>query len=116
GAVNPATKRFSDLPAFVQENLDPVKHKRIAMYCTGGIRCEKFVPYMKQLGFEEVFQLEGGILKYLEDVPEAETLWQGECFVFDERVTVNHELRKGLVPDYSQRHRQASTNRDQEKQ
>src|SRR5206468_11419954 len=82
---------------------------RVAMYCTGGIRCEKFAPYLKHLGFEEVFQLEGGILKYLEDIPEDETLWQGECFVFDERVTVNHRLEKGIVPDYSQRHKPSST-------
>ena len=114
GAVNPATKKFSDLPAFVHENLDPVKHKRVAMYCTGGIRCEKFAPYLKQLGFEEVLQLEGGILKYLEDVPEDETLWQGECFVFDERVTVNHQLEKGMTPDYSQRHVPSPSNGSQD--
>lgn len=103
GAVNPATEKFSDLPAFVDENLDPSKHKRIAMYCTGGIRCEKFAPYMKQLGFEEVYQLEGGILKYLEQVPEEQTMWEGECFVFDERVTVDAKLQKGTSDDPSQR-------------
>ena len=107
GAVNPNIAKFSELPAFVAENLDPAKHKRVAMFCTGGIRCEKFAPYMKQLGFEEVYQLEGGILKYLEETPDAETLWEGECFVFDERTTVNENLVKGSGPDYSQRHANA---------
>ena len=103
GAVNPETEKFSELPRFVAENLDPDKHKRVAMFCTGGIRCEKFAPYMKQLGFEEVYQLEGGILKYLEEVDPASSLWEGECFVFDERVTVDHSLEKGNGPDHSQR-------------
>jgi UPF0176 protein len=103
GAINPRTTKFSDLPAFVAENLDPQKHKRVAMYCTGGIRCEKFAPYLKQIGFLEVYQLHGGILKYLEEVPVDQTLWQGECFVFDERVTVDKQLRKGTSPDHSQR-------------
>ncbi len=103
GAVNPNTEKFSDLPAFVAENLDPQKHRRVAMFCTGGIRCEKFAPYMKQLGFPEVFQLEGGILKYLEETPLEETLWEGECYVFDERVTVNASLQKGTITDFSQR-------------
>lgn len=104
GAINPNTEKFSDLPAFVAENLDPEKHQRVAMFCTGGIRCEKFAPYLKQLGFDEVFQLEGGILKYLEETPIEEMLWEGECFVFDERVTVDKHLQKGSGPDYSQRH------------
>lgn len=103
GALNPETEKFSDLPRFVAENLDPQKHKRVAMFCTGGIRCEKFAPYMKQLGFEEVFQLEGGILKYLEDTPIEETMWEGECYVFDERITVNANLEKGVITDFSQR-------------
>lgn len=103
GAINPNTEKFSDLPAFVAANLDPDKHKRVAMFCTGGIRCEKFAPYMKQLGFDEVFQLEGGILKYLEDMPVEEMLWEGECFVFDERVTVDATLQKGSAADHSQR-------------
>lgn len=103
GAINPNTEKFSDLPAFVAENLDPEKHKRVAMFCTGGIRCEKFAPYMKGLGFEEVFQLEGGILKYLEEVPNEEMLWEGECYVFDERVTVDANLQKGKITDFSQR-------------
>ena len=101
GAANPRTRKFSDLPNFVSENLDPTKHKKIAMFCTGGIRCEKFAPYMKQLGFDEVYQLDGGILGYLEVVRPEDSLWQGECFVFDGRVTVDHELKKGTEPDRS---------------
>ncbi len=104
GAVNPKIAKFSELPDFVNEKLDPEKHKRVAMFCTGGIRCEKFAPYMKQLGFDEVYQLEGGILKYLEETSVKETLWEGECFVFDERVTVDAGLRKGTGTDHSQRH------------
>lgn len=95
GAVNPNTNTFRELPQFVAENLDPAKHKKVAMFCTGGIRCEKSTAYLKEQGFEEVYHLEGGILKYLEDVPEEDTLWEGECFVFDNRVTVNHQLEKG---------------------
>lgn len=104
GAINPGTEKFSDLPKFVEENLDPEKHKRIAMFCTGGIRCEKFAPYMKSLGFDEVYQLEGGILKYIEETPVDQTLWEGECFVFDERRTLTSELKQGIGPDYSLRH------------
>lgn len=103
GAVNPNIKKFSELPGFVAENLDPDKHKRVAMFCTGGIRCEKFAPYMRQIGFDQVYQLEGGILKYLEETPASETLWEGECFVFDERITVDAALNKGIEPDRSQR-------------
>ncbi|MEP6705230.1 MAG: hypothetical protein ABJB34_10540, partial [Acidobacteriota bacterium] len=101
-AVNPGTEKFSDLPKFVEENLDPGVHRKIAMFCTGGIRCEKFAPYIKGLGFEEVFQLEGGILRYLEQVPKEESLFEGECFVFDDRRTVDENLNKGVGPDYSQ--------------
>lgn len=103
-AVNPETEKFSDLPAFVEERLDPGKHKKVAMFCTGGIRCEKFAPFMKGIGFSEVFQLRGGILKYLEEIPPDQQLWDGECFVFDERVTLNERLEKGKAPDLSQRH------------
>jgi len=103
GALNPGTTKFSELPEYVAQNLDPERHKRVAMFCTGGIRCEKFAPYLKQLGFEEVYQLEGGILKYLETVPANESLWQGECFVFDERISVDHSLAKGVIEDHSQR-------------
>lgn len=94
-ARNPSTESFREFPQYVKDNLDPAKNKKIAMFCTGGIRCEKSTAYLKEQGFEEVYHLEGGILKYLEDVPEQESLWQGECFVFDERVTVNHALEKG---------------------
>jgi UPF0176 protein len=100
-AVDPKTLKFSELPEFVEKTLDPTKHKRIAMYCTGGIRCEKFAPYLKAQGFESVFQLRGGILKYLETIPSEDSMWQGECFVFDDRVTVNPHLKKGIQPDHS---------------
>lgn len=88
-AINPNIGEFSKMPEFVKENFNPSKHKKIAMFCTGGIRCEKFAPFMRDLGFENIYQLEGGILKYLEEIPEKENLWQGECFVFDERISVN---------------------------
>ncbi|PHS68534.1 MAG: hypothetical protein COB23_09200 [Methylophaga sp.] len=94
-AINPVTDSFREFPDYVKQHFDPEKHKKIAMFCTGGIRCEKSTAYMKEQGFEEVYHLEGGILKYLEEVNEQDTLWQGECFVFDERVTVNHQLEKG---------------------
>ncbi|MDD5273174.1 MAG: rhodanese-related sulfurtransferase, partial [Methylovulum sp.] len=94
-AINPKTDSFRQFPEFVKTQLDPNTHKKVAMFCTGGIRCEKSTAYLKEQGFSEVYHLKGGILKYLEDVPEQDTLWQGECFVFDERVTVNHQLEKG---------------------
>lgn len=94
-AVNPKTKTFKEFPAFVATNLDPAKHKKVAMFCTGGIRCEKSTSYLKSQGFDEVYHLEGGILKYLEEVPETQSIWEGECFVFDERVAVDHQLKKG---------------------
>lgn len=96
GAINPETVSFRELPQFVAQNLDPAKHKKVAMFCTGGIRCEKSTAYLKQQGFSDVYHLKGGILKYLEDVPEEESLWRGECFVFDNRVSVNHRLEKGI--------------------
>lgn len=94
-AVNPDTETFREFPDYVSKELDPKKQKKVAMFCTGGIRCEKSTAYLKQQGFEEVFHLKGGILNYLEQVPEEESMWQGECFVFDNRVTVNHKLEKG---------------------
>ena len=94
-AVNPNTNTFREFPKYVKENLDPKIHKKVAMFCTGGIRCEKSTAYLKQQGFEDVFHLQGGILKYLEEVPKEKTLWKGECFVFDNRVAVNHALEKG---------------------
>jgi UPF0176 protein len=85
GAIDPGTRSFGQFPQFVARNLDPARHKRVAMFCTGGIRCEKASAYMLAHGFPEVYHLEGGILRYLAEVPEAESLWQGKCFVFDER-------------------------------
>ncbi len=113
-AVDPKTEKFSDLPEFVKENLDPQENPKIAMFCTGGIRCEKFAPYMKELGFKEIFQLEGGILKYLEEVPKEEQLWEGECFVFDERKTLDRSLKKGTGKDHSLRYINRKKNRPDE--
>jgi UPF0176 protein len=90
GAVNPHTSRFSYFPTFVEENLDPHRHKKIAMFCTGGIRCEKASAYLLSQGFAEIYQLKGGILKYLETIPQSQSRWQGDCFVFDERVALSH--------------------------
>ena len=95
-AINPKTDSFREFPEYVRKNLDSKVHKKVAMFCTGGIRCEKSTAYLKQHGFEDVFHLKGGILKYLEEQPETDTKWQGECFVFDNRVTVNHKLEKGI--------------------
>ncbi len=95
GAINPDTDSFREFPDYVARNLDPSKHKKVAMFCTGGIRCEKSTAYMKSRGFDEVYHLEGGILKYLEEVPQQDSLWQGECYVFDNRVAVDHNLEKG---------------------
>jgi UPF0176 protein len=100
-AVNPKTDTFREFPQYVKDNMDPAKHKKVAMFCTGGIRCEKSTAYMKEQGYEEVYHLKGGILKYLEEVPQENTLWKGDCFVFDERVTVNHDLERG---EYDQCH------------
>jgi UPF0176 protein len=90
GAVKPALETFSDFATYVRENLDPENHRRVAMFCTGGIRCEKASAYMLQQGFPEVFHLKGGILKYLEEVPVEQSRWDGECYIFDERVSVGH--------------------------
>ena len=95
GALDPHTTNFRDFPAYVRENFDPQKQRKVAMFCTGGIRCEKASAFMLQQGFEEVYHLQGGILKYLEQVPAQESAWEGECFVFDNRVAVNHRLEKG---------------------
>ncbi len=95
GAIQANTDTFRMFPQYVAEHLDPVKHRKVAMFCTGGIRCEKSTSFMKQQGFDQVFHLQGGILKYLETIPPAESLWQGECFVFDNRVSVGHGLEKG---------------------
>lgn len=94
-ALDPETETFREFPQYVADNLNPESHKKVAMFCTGGIRCEKATAYMKEQGFDEVFHLEGGILKYLEEVPQEESLWRGECFVFDNRVAVGHDLLQG---------------------
>ena len=99
GAINPNIEKFSDLPKFVAEHFDPQIHKKVAMFCTGGIRCEKFAPLMKEWGFAEIYQLDGGILKYLEETPAAESLWEGECFVFDDRIAVDNNLQRGTTED-----------------
>lgn len=94
-AIDPETTNFREFPDYVKQNLNPEKHKKVAMFCTGGIRCEKASAYMLNQGFEEVYHLKGGILKYLEEVSADESLWEGECFVFDGRVSVDHELAEG---------------------
>jgi len=94
GAVDPGIKSFGQFKDFAARKLDPSKHQRIAMFCTGGIRCEKASAYLLARGFAEVYHLKGGILKYLEGVPEAESRWHGECFVFDDRVALGHGLRE----------------------
>ena len=100
-AVAPETGSFREFPGFVKNNLSVNKNRKVAMFCTGGIRCEKSTAFLKQQGFDEVYHLQGGILKYLETIPEEESLWQGECFVFDNRVAVDHALEQG---SYSQCH------------
>ncbi|MBL4611168.1 oxygen-dependent tRNA uridine(34) hydroxylase TrhO [Halopseudomonas sp.] len=95
GAIDPQTKSFREFPEYVKAHYDPAKHKKVAMFCTGGIRCEKASSYMLQQGFDEVFHLKGGILKYFEEVPLEQSRWNGECFVFDNRVTVRHDLAPG---------------------
>ena len=94
GAADPRTSSFGEFPKFVDENLDPAKHRKVAMFCTGGIRCEKASSHLVSQGFREVYHLKGGILKYLEEIPAQESKWRGECFVFDHRVAVG----QGLVP------------------
>lgn len=95
GAVDPQTKTFREFPDWVKNNPGLHNKPKIAMYCTGGIRCEKATAFMKEQGFDEVFHLKGGILKYLEEMPAEESLWEGACFVFDERVSVEHGLKEG---------------------
>lgn len=94
-ALDPKTSSFSEFPQWAQEHLDEFKGRKVAMFCTGGIRCEKATAYMRSIGLDDVYHLKGGILKYLEEVPEEESLWEGECFVFDERVSVTHGLQEG---------------------
>lgn len=94
-AINPDITTFREFPEFVDRHLAAGKHKKVAMFCTGGIRCEKSTAYLKEQGFDEVYHLKGGILKYLEEIEPQDSRWDGECFVFDERVTVNHRLERG---------------------
>jgi UPF0176 protein len=95
GAIDPHTDSFTEFPAYVAAHLDPQQHKQIAMFCTGGIRCEKATSYLLSQGFDRVYHLEGGILKYLAEIPAAQSQWEGECFVFDDRVAVTHGLSAG---------------------
>lgn len=95
GAINPKTTNFRELPAWVRQEKSLHDKPKVAMFCTGGIRCEKSTAFLRSEGFEEVYHLQGGILKYLEEVPQEQSLWQGECFVFDERVSVDHDLKPG---------------------
>jgi len=95
GAINPKTRTFREFPAWVKANADPQRHKKIAMFCTGGIRCEKASSFMLNEGFSEVFHLKGGILNYLEKIPKEQSAWQGDCFVFDQRVSLGHNLEYG---------------------
>lgn len=95
GAIDPETETFREFPEYVKKHLDKTKHKKVAMFCTGGIRCEKASSFMLEEGFEEVYHLKGGILKYLEHIEQDDSLWEGECFVFDDRVSVVHGLSKG---------------------
>ena len=101
GATNPHTATFGEWNAYVQLQLTEAKHKKVAMFCTGGIRCEKATAFVKNLGIDEVYHLKGGILKYLEDMPDDGSLWQGDCFVFDQRVSLRHGLKQG---DYDSCH------------
>jgi UPF0176 protein len=95
GAINPSTETFREFPTYTKNNLEQYRGKKVAMFCTGGIRCEKSTAYLKSQGFDTVYHLQGGILKYLEEVDEDQSLWEGECFVFDDRVAVKHNLVQG---------------------
>jgi UPF0176 protein len=110
-AINPNTVNFRDFPAFVQQELLDKKDKKIAMYCTGGVRCEKSTAYLQQLGFQHVYQLEGGILHYLETVDPKDSLWSGSCFIFDDRLALDRELEAlpegSIDANWKQKHRQA---------
>ena len=104
-AINPQTDTFREFPTYVEKNLKDKKQKKVAMFCTGGIRCEKATSLMLEKGFEDVYHLKGGILKYLETIPKEKSLWQGECFVFDQRVAVTHGLDEGQYDQcYACRH------------
>ena len=113
GSLLPNTKSFREFPEYTDKELASYKDKKVAMFCTGGIRCEKSTAFLMQQGFKDVYHLKGGILNYLEQVPSDESLWEGECFVFDNRVAVNHELTKG---HYDQCHGCRNPIDDEEKQ
>lgn len=98
-AVNPDTKTFRELPKYVKENLDSNKNKKIAMFCTGGVRCEKSTAYLKDMGFDELYQLDGGILNYFQQIDEKDSLWEGRCFIFDDRIAVDQQMRPVGVPE-----------------
>ena len=93
-AINPDTENFRDFPAYVQAELADKKNKKIAMFCTGGIRCEKSTAYLRGLGFQEVYHLQDGIIEYLEQMPKEQSLWEGNCFVFDDRVGIDADLKR----------------------
>lgn len=95
GAIDPQTDSFTEFPEYVANHLDPGRHEQVALFCTGGIRCEKATSYLLNQGFERVYHLEGGILKYLEEIPATDSHWEGECFVFDDRVAITHGLEPG---------------------
>mgnify|MGYP000492132372 FL=1 len=104
-SINPETETFREFPSYVDENLNKNETKKVAMFCTGGIRCEKATSLMLEKGFKDVYHLKGGILKYLESIPKEESLWEGECFVFDQRVAVTHGLSEGQYDQcYACRH------------
>ncbi|WP_440637805.1 oxygen-dependent tRNA uridine(34) hydroxylase TrhO [Bradyrhizobium sp. PUT101] len=113
GAIDPGIKSFGQFKDFAAIELDPARHRRIAMFCTGGIRCEKASAHLLARGFAEVYHLKGGILKYLEEVPEAESRWRGECFVFDERVALGHGLRELGLRERSLREQKLGHGRDE---
>ena len=97
GALHPNTRNFREFPSWLAEQKDISKEKKIAMFCTGGIRCEKATSYMREQGYEHVYHLKGGILRYLEEIPQGESLWNGSCFVFDQRVGIDHELKESSL-------------------
>ncbi|MHC4044924.1 oxygen-dependent tRNA uridine(34) hydroxylase TrhO [Bradyrhizobium sp. 23AC] len=113
GAVDPGIRSFGQFKDFAAVELDPAKHRRIAMFCTGGIRCEKASAHLLARGFAEVYHLKGGILKYLEEVPEAQSRWRGECFVFDERVALGHGLQESGLQESGLRERDKGATRDE---
>lgn len=95
GSINPDIQVFREFPKYMEENWDPAKYKKIVTFCTGGIRCERATALLNDMGYDEVYHLKGGILKYLEEMPEEKSLWEGECFVFDNRVSVTHGVKEG---------------------